>query len=46
MEAIFDYPGFTLMASVYHANARPIEGKDYGIAFYGSKGPWSLPERL
>ena len=38
MEAIFDYPGFTLMASVYHANARPIEGKDYGIAFYGSKG--------
>lgn len=36
LDALFEYPGFTLQGSIYHANARPIEGKDYGIAFYGS----------
>jgi predicted dehydrogenase len=37
LDAVFEYPGFTVHGSMYHANARPIEGRDYGVAFYGSK---------
>jgi predicted dehydrogenase/type 1 glutamine amidotransferase len=37
-DAILEYPGYTLLATVHHANARPIEGRDYGIAFYGTRG--------
>jgi predicted dehydrogenase len=42
LDAFFDYPSFTLQASFYHANARPIEGRDYGIAFYGTIGTMLL----
>ena len=42
LDAFFDYPGFTLQASFYHANARPIEGRDYGVAFYGTNGTMLL----
>jgi predicted dehydrogenase len=42
LDAFFDYPGFTLQASFYHVNARPIEGRDYGVAFYGSNGTMLL----
>jgi predicted dehydrogenase len=37
LDALFEYPGFTVHGSVYPANARPIEGRDYGIAFYGTE---------
>jgi len=42
LDAFFEYPGFTMQASFYHANARPIEGRDYGIAFYGTQGTMLL----
>ncbi|MEW5977862.1 MAG: Gfo/Idh/MocA family oxidoreductase [Acidobacteriota bacterium] len=42
LDAFFEYPGFTLQASFYHANARPIEGRDYGVAFYGTQGTMLL----
>jgi predicted dehydrogenase len=42
LDALFEYPGFTLQASFYHANARPIEGRDYGIAFYGTQATMVL----
>ena len=42
LDALFDYRGFTLQASFYHSNARPIEGRDYGVAFYGTKGTMVL----
>jgi predicted dehydrogenase len=42
LDAFLEYPGFTLQASFYHANARPIEGRDYGIAFYGTQGTMLL----
>lgn len=38
LDALFEYPGFTVQGSIYHANARQIEGRSHGIAFYGSKG--------
>lgn len=38
LDALFEYPGFTLHGSMYHGNARPIEGRDYGVAFYGTRG--------
>ncbi len=37
LDALFEYPGFTVQGSIHHGNARPIEGRAYGIAFYGSK---------
>jgi predicted dehydrogenase len=42
LDAFFEYPGFTLQASFYHTNARPIEGRDYGVAFYGTQGTMLL----
>jgi predicted dehydrogenase len=42
LDAFFDYPGFTLQASFYHTNARPIEDRDYGVAFYGTNGTMLL----
>jgi len=42
LDTLFEYEGFTLQASMYHANARPIEGSDYGIAFYGTEGTMLL----
>ena len=42
LDAFFDYRGFTLQASFYHANGRSIEGGDYGVAFYGTKGTMLL----
>ncbi|MCS7253131.1 MAG: Gfo/Idh/MocA family oxidoreductase [Armatimonadota bacterium] len=37
-DGFLDYGDFYVQASVYHTNARPIEGKGYGIAFYGTNG--------
>ena len=37
LDTLLEYEGFTLQASMYHGNARPIEGRDYGVALYGSK---------
>jgi len=42
LDALIEYPGFTLQASFYHVNARPIEGRDYGIAFYGTQATMLL----
>ena len=42
LDALFEYPGFTLQASFHHANARNIEGHDYGIAFYGTQATMVL----
>ena len=42
LDALIEYPGFTLQASFYHTNARPIEGRDYGIAFYGTQATMLL----
>lgn len=42
LDAFFDYPGFTLQASFHHVNAHPIEGRDYGVAFYGTNGTMLL----
>jgi predicted dehydrogenase len=42
LDALFEYPGFTLQASFYHANARTIESRDYGIAFYGTQATMLL----
>lgn len=41
-DALLDYGDFIVQASVYHANARPIEGSWYGIAFYGTNGTMRL----
>jgi len=38
IEAIFDYPGFTMVYFHTNCNARGIDGKDYGIQFYGADG--------
>jgi predicted dehydrogenase len=37
-DALIDYGDFYVQASVYHTNSRPIEGRGYGIAFYGTNG--------
>ena len=37
-EALCTYPGWIGIYSVHHANKYPICGRDYGIAFYGTKG--------
>jgi predicted dehydrogenase len=42
LDTLFEYEGFTLQASMYHGNARPIEGSDYGVAFYGTEGTMLL----
>jgi predicted dehydrogenase len=42
MDAFLEYDGFTLQASMYHTNARPIEGSDYGVAFYGTEATMLL----
>ncbi len=42
LDTLFEYDGFTLQASMYHGNARPIEGSDYGVAFYGTEGTMLL----
>jgi predicted dehydrogenase len=42
LDAFIEYPGFTLQASFYHTNARPIEGRDYGVVFYGTQGTMLL----
>ncbi len=42
LDTLLEYEGFTLQASMYHANARPIEGSDYGVAFYGTEGTMLL----
>lgn len=41
-DALLDYGEFIVQASIYHANARPIEGSWYGIAFYGTNGTMRL----
>jgi predicted dehydrogenase len=38
IEVLYDYPGFTLQASIYEASDHPIEGRTNGLAFYGTKG--------
>ncbi len=38
MEAIFDYPGFTLVYSYRECNARGMDGERYGIQFHGTNG--------
>jgi predicted dehydrogenase len=38
LDAYWEYKTFTVQGSMYHGNARPIEGRSYGIAFYGSTG--------
>ena len=38
LDALFEYEGVTVEGSIHHANSRLIEGRDYGIAFYGSEG--------
>ncbi len=42
LDSLLEYDGFTLQASMYHGNARPIEGSDYGVAFYGTEGTMLL----
>ncbi len=42
LDAFLEYPGFTLQASFYHANARLIEGRDYGVALYGTQATMVL----
>jgi predicted dehydrogenase len=37
-EAVFEYPGFITMYSFRHGNGRPVDGMDYGSAFYGENG--------
>lgn len=37
LDALFEYKGFVMQGSIYHGNARPIEGRDMGIAFYGDR---------
>lgn len=41
-DALIDYGDLYLQASIYHTNARPIEGSGYGIAFYGTNGTMLL----
>ncbi len=41
-DALLDYGDFIVQASIYHANAHPIEGSWYGIAFYGTNGTMRL----
>ncbi|HUV04289.1 MAG TPA: Gfo/Idh/MocA family oxidoreductase [Armatimonadota bacterium] len=38
IEAIFDYPGFTMVYFHTNCNAKGMDGKDYGIQFYGTNG--------
>ena len=38
MEAIYDYPGFTLVYSLREANGRKLDGHGYGMQFHGTKG--------
>jgi predicted dehydrogenase len=42
MEVLFEYPGFFLTYSSRELNARPIEGKQYGIEFFGTNGTMFL----
>jgi predicted dehydrogenase len=42
IDTLFEYPGCTVQGSIYHANARPIEGAWYGVAFYGSDATMRL----
>jgi predicted dehydrogenase len=37
MEAIYDYPGFTMVYSFRGANERGMDGQSYGIQFHGTK---------
>jgi len=37
-ETIFNYPDFDLVYEHRQANARPIENRKHGMAFYGEKG--------
>ncbi len=41
-DALIDYGDYYVQASIYHTNARPIEGSWYGIAFYGTNGTMLL----
>ncbi|MCS6949793.1 MAG: Gfo/Idh/MocA family oxidoreductase [Armatimonadota bacterium] len=41
-DALLDYGDLLVHISVHHANARPIEGSWYGIAFYGTNGTLRL----
>jgi predicted dehydrogenase len=36
LDALFEYDRFVVQGSMYHGNARPIEGRDTGVAFYGT----------
>jgi predicted dehydrogenase len=38
MEAMFDYPGFTMVYSVRKGSGRPFEGYGYGMQFHGTNG--------
>lgn len=38
MEAVFDFPGFTLVYSYRECNARGMDGERYGIQFHGTDG--------
>jgi len=42
LDTLFEYPGFTVQARVYHANAQPIRGRSYGIAIYGTDGTLTI----
>lgn len=37
-EALCTYDGWIGLYSVHHANNHPIDGRDYGIAFHGTRG--------
>ncbi len=41
-DALLDYGDFIVHACVHHANAHPVEGSGYGIAFYGTNGTMRL----
>jgi len=38
MEAVYDYPGFTMVYSLRLGNGRSPEGHNYGMEFYGTRG--------
>jgi predicted dehydrogenase len=38
MEAVFDYPGFTMVYSYRGANGLGMDGHGYGMQFHGTKG--------
>jgi len=38
MEAVYDYPGFTLVYSYRGCNGRPLDGRGYGMQFHGTNG--------